>query len=309
MSQVLLTGGAGFIGSNLARALLEQGARVRVLDNFSTGREQNLADIAARIDLVRADLTDRTAVAGAAKGCEYVFHQAALPSVPRSIADPIGTHEANATGTLNVLEGARAAGVKRVVYAASSSAYGDAARLPKVETMRPDPPSPYAVSKLAGEFYLRAYFLCYGMPTVGLRYFNVFGPRQDPQSQYAAVIPRFITAALEDRRPTIYGDGTQSRDFCYIDNVVEANLKAARSAEAPGRVFNVACGVRITLLDVIDRLARMLGKRAEPQFEPARPGDIKDSLADITAAREVLGYTASVSFDEGLARTVDWFRR
>jgi UDP-glucose 4-epimerase len=304
----LVTGGGGFIGSNLVRALLQRGETVRVLDNFATGRLENLEGIEKQITLFRADVTDPAAVEEAAKGCAYILHQAALPSVPRSIERPVETDRVNVFGTLNVLEAARKAGVKRVVYAASSSAYGETPTLPKVETMAPDPLSPYAASKLAGEQYLRVYTLCYGLSTVALRYFNVFGPRQDPLSQYAAVIPRFITAALEARQPVIFGDGQQSRDFCFIDNCVEANLLACTAPNAGGKVFNVACGVRTTLLDVIGELARIVGKPVAPIHEPARPGDIKHSLADITQAKTILGYTGRVSFAEGLARTVDWFK-
>jgi nucleoside-diphosphate-sugar epimerase len=309
MSTYLVTGGGGFIGSNLTRALLQRGETVRVLDNFATGRVENLAGLEDQITLFRADVTDPAAVEKAAEGCDYVLHQAALPSVPRSIERPVETDRVNVFGTLCVLEAARKARVKRVVYAASSSAYGETPTLPKVETMAPDPLSPYAASKLAGEYYLRVYTQCYGLETVALRYFNVFGPRQDPASQYAAVIPRFTTAALEGRSPVVFGDGQQSRDFCFIDNCVEANLLACTAPGAAGKVFNVACGVRTTLLDVIEELGRIVGKKVTPVHEPARPGDIKHSLADITQARTILGYTGKVSFAEGLARTVEWFRK
>jgi UDP-glucose 4-epimerase len=308
MPKVLVTGGAGFIGSNLAYALVARGDDVRVLDNFSTGRDENLAGLANKIDLRRGDLRDAETVAKAVQGVEVVFHQGALPSVPRSVDDPMTTDQVNVTGTLHVLEAARRAGVRRVVFAASSSAYGETAVLPKVETMLPDPLSPYAASKVAAEHYLRCYHACYGLETVALRYFNVFGPRQDPRSQYAAVIPNFVSAYLAARAPIVYGDGLQSRDFCFIDNAVEANLRAAVAEGAAGRVFNIACGVRTTLLDVLDRLAAIFGRRIEPRFEPARAGDIKHSLADIRSAREMLGYTAAVSFEDGLLRTVDWYR-
>jgi nucleoside-diphosphate-sugar epimerase len=307
MARYLVTGGAGFIGSNLARALVERGESVCVLDNFSTGREQNLAGL-DRISLVRGDVTDPTAVREAMVGCDYVLHQAALPSVPRSVEAPIDTDRTNVYGTLVVLDEARRSGVKRVVYAASSSAYGETPTLPKVETMTPDPLSPYAASKLAGEAYCRAFFVCYGLETVALRYFNVFGPYQDPQSQYAAVIPRFVTAALDGGAPVIFGDGEQSRDFCHIENAIEANLKACTASGAAGRVFNIACGVRTTLLDVIVALEEIVGRRIQPVHEPARAGDIKHSLADIGAARAVLGYTASVDFLSGLQKTVEWYR-
>ena len=308
MARVLVTGGAGFIGSNLAHALVARGDSVRILDNFSTGRPENLAGLAG-VDLVRGDLADGELVGRAAEGMDFILHQAALPSVPRSVEDPLGTDRSNVIGTLHVLQAARRAQVKRVVYAASSSAYGETPTLPKVETMAPDPLSPYAASKLAGEHYMRSFFVCYQLETVALRYFNVFGPRQDPKSEYAAVIPKFVTAYLEGRAPIVYGDGLQSRDFCFIDNAVEANLRALTAPGAPGRVFNVACGVRTTLLDVLDRLAGIFGRRLEPRFEPARPGDIKHSLADIGAAQKVLGYTAPVPFEDGLRRTVEWYRR
>ena len=307
MATYLVTGGAGFIGSNLARALVARGETVRVLDDFSSGREENLAGLEAQITLHRGDVTDAAAVRAATVGCDFVLHQAAIPSVPRSIEAPLATDRANVLGTLTVLDAARAAGVRRVVFAASSSAYGETPTLPKVETMPPSPLSPYAVSKLAGEHYLRAYFLCYGLETVALRYFNVFGPHQDPASEYAAVIPRFVTAALRGEGPVIYGDGLQSRDFCFIDNAVEANLLACTAKDAPGQVFNVACGVRTTLLDVVAALGRIVGRELSPRHLPARAGDIRHSLADIGRARSVLGYTASVSFEAGLARTVDWF--
>lgn len=308
MATYLVTGGAGFIGSHLVRALLSRGEKVRVLDDFSTGRPENLAGVEDEIVLFRGSVTDFDTVLRATDGCDYVLHQAALPSVPRSIEAPVETDRVNVLGTLHVLEAARKVGVRRVVYAASSSAYGETPTLPKVETMAPDPLSPYAVSKLAGEHYVRVYGRCYGLETVALRYFNVFGPRQDPRSEYAAVIPRFITAALAGGRPTIFGDGEQSRDFCYVDNAVEANLLALTAPGAPGRVFNVACGSRTTLLEVVAALSRLLGRDIAPIHAPPRPGDIRHSVADISAAREVLGYTASVGFEEGLARTVAWYR-
>lgn len=308
MATYLVTGGGGFIGSNLARALVERGETVRVLDNFATGREQNLAALEGKLELVRGDIRDAATVARSMTGVDYVLHQAALPSVPRSIEKPVEAHDVNVNGTLVLLEAARKAGIKRMIFAASSSAYGETPTLPKVETMAPDPLSPYAVTKLAGESYLKVYYTCYGLETVSLRYFNVFGPNQDPQSQYAAVIPRFVTAALEKRQPTIYGDGLQSRDFCHIENAIQANLLACTAPGAPGRVFNVACGVRTTLLDVLDRLSAIVGHKVTAIHEPGRAGDIKHSLADISRARDVLGYTAPVSFEEGLARSVEWYR-
>jgi UDP-glucose 4-epimerase len=305
----LVTGGAGFIGSSLARALLERGDRVRILDNFFSGKRENLADIAGRIELIEGDILDDAALTQAMKGVEVIFHEAAIPSVPRSMAAPLASHEANATGTLRVLEKARQSGVRRVVYAASSSAYGDTPTMPKIENMRPLPLSPYAAAKLAGEQYCQVYARAYGLETVCLRYFNVFGPRQDPLSEYAAVIPRFITYGMAGKTLTIHGDGTQSRDFCFIDNTVEANLKAASApaAEASGRVFNVACGAATSLNDVIAQIGAILGKQLEVHHGPSRVGDVKHSLADISEARQRLGYSAAVPFSEGLRRTARWY--
>jgi UDP-glucose 4-epimerase len=307
--QVLVTGGAGFIGSHLAEALVQRGERVRVIDDFSSGKRTNLAHIDAPIEVVEGSILDGETLDRAVAGVELIFHEAAIPSVPRSIAAPVASHQANATGTLLVLEAARRHGVKRVVYAGSSSAYGETPTLPKVETMPTAPLSPYAISKLTGEQYCQVYARVFGVETVVLRYFNVFGARQDPASQYAAVIPRFVTAALSGKRPVIFGDGSQSRDFCFIDNVVEANLLAAEAQGAPGRVFNVACGEATDLNQVVRLIEEALGVRVEPQYEPARAGDIKHSLADISAARSVLGYTASVRFVEGLRRTIEWYKR
>jgi len=309
MANYLVTGGGGFIGSNLARALVERGESVRVLDNFATGREQNLAGLHDKLHLIRGDIRDVAVVEQAMKGVDYVLHQAALPSVPRSVAHPVETNDVNVNGTLVILQAARAAGVKRVVFAASSSAYGETPTLPKVETMPNDPLSPYAASKVAGEMYLKVFHNCYGLETVALRYFNVFGPQQDPQSQYAAVIPRFVTAALEGRQPTIFGDGLQSRDFCYIENAIEANLLACTAPKAAGQLMNIACGVRTTLLEVLDKLGAIVGRKVTAIHEPTRAGDIKHSLADIGRARELLGYTGRITFEEGLARTVEWYKR
>ncbi len=309
MAHYLVTGGAGFIGSNLVHALLARGEQVRVLDNFSTGRAQNLADVEARIELVRGDITDPAAVAHAMKGIDYVLHQAAIPSVPRSIDDPVSSDFANVHGTVTLLDAARRNQIKRFVYAASSSAYGEKAPgESKVETMHSDPLSPYAASKLAGEHYLRVFYVSYGLPTVALRYFNIFGPRQDPRSQYAAVIPNFVTAALHDRPATIYGDGLQSRDFCFVENAVEANLKACTAEGAAGELFNVACGEATSLLDVIGALGRAVGKTVVVNHEPARTGDIRHSLATIDKAKRILGYSGGIKFEEGLRRTVDWYR-
>jgi nucleoside-diphosphate-sugar epimerase len=305
----LITGGAGFIGSHLARQILARPeTRVRVIDNLLTGKRENLADILSRIEFIEGDITDAETVRRAVVGVDYVLHQAALPSVPRSVADPITSDFHNVHGTLQLLCAARDAKVKRVVQACSSSAYGDTPTLPKVETMSPNPLSPYACSKAAGEMYGRAFFRTYGLEYVGLRYFNVFGPRQDPTSQYAAVIPKFVTAYIRDEAPTVFGDGTQSRDFCFIDNVVQANLKACTAPEAPGRIFNIACGERIDLLGVLEQLSTIFGKRIEPRFDRGRAGDVKHSLADIGEARRILGYEPEVFFAEGLRRTVSWYR-
>jgi UDP-glucose 4-epimerase len=308
-SSTLVTGGAGFIGSAIARALLARGDKVRVLDNFFSGKRENLADLARDVELIEGDVRDPAAVSRACAGVEVVFHEAAIPSVPRSLADPLASNDANITGTLNLLHEAKRAGVRRVVYAASSSAYGDTPTLPKVETMTPAPLSPYAVSKLAGEHYCAVFAGAYGLETVSLRYFNVFGARQDPKSEYAAVIPRFVTAGLVGKGVTIFGDGTQSRDFCYIDNTVEANLAAASApaAGASGRVFNVACGAATSLNDVVKMIGEALGKSIPVTYAQARVGDVKHSLAAIDAARSALGYKAAISFQEGLRRTIAWY--
>ncbi|MFH0901282.1 MAG: SDR family oxidoreductase [Pseudomonadota bacterium] len=309
MATFLVTGGAGFIGSNITRALLSRGDTVRVIDNFSTGKEENLAELTGLLRIFRGDVIDSVLVKEAMSGCDYVLHQAALPSVPRSIAAPLHCDRVNVLGTLTVLEAARELAIKRVVYASSSSVYGESLELPKAEGMRPAPLSPYAVSKLAGEHYMAVYAHCYGLETVSLRYFNVFGPRQDPASEYAAVIPRFVNAVLEERSPTIFGDGTQSRDFCFVDNVVEANLLACTAPGVAGKCFNIACGAQTTLLEVLQDLAAILGRRAVAfRQEPPRAGDIMHSLADISMARQALGYSARVDFRGGLARTVEWYR-
>jgi nucleoside-diphosphate-sugar epimerase len=303
----LVTGGAGFIGSSLARALVARGDRVRVIDNLSSGRRENLADLSKDLELIEADIRDEAALGRALDGIELVFHEAAIPSVPRSLADPVASHDANATGTLKVLQAAKRAGVRRLVYAASSSAYGDTPTLPKVETMRPMPLSPYAVSKLAGEHYCQVFAGAYGLETVSLRYFNVFGPHQDPKSEYAAVIPRFVTAALAGQGVTIYGDGLQSRDFCFIDNTVEANLAAGSAPGVSGGVFNVACGAAINLNEVVKLVGEIVGHAVPITYLPGRVGDVKHSLADTSAARERLGYRGAISFAEGLKRTVAWY--
>jgi nucleoside-diphosphate-sugar epimerase len=303
----LVTGGAGFIGSHLVRALLERGDRVRVLDNFSTGRRENISEVRRDIELIEGDIRDQAACAESCRSADTVFHLAALGSVPRSIDDPLTTNAVNVIGALNMLVGARDAGVRRFVFSSSSSIYGDTPILPKHEAMRPTPRSPYAVSKLAGEEYCRAFHLSYGMETVVLRYFNIFGPRQDPDSQYAAAIPRFITAMLEGRRPVIYGDGKQSRDFTFVSNAVDANLRAAVEAQGPGGIFNVAGGERITVLELLDAIKSRLRVQSEYEFRPARNGDIKHSLADVSAAQLALGYTPRVRFREGIAETVSYY--
>jgi len=305
----LVTGGAGFIGSHICERLLTDGHRVRVLDNFSNGKEANLSEFASEIELIRGDVRDTQTVADAVKDVYVVFHEAALGSVPRSVADPVSTHESNITGTLNVLLAARDAGVRRVVFASSSSVYGETAELPKHEGITPQPLSPYALSKLAGEHYISIFDHVYGFEAVSLRYFNIFGPRQDPQSQYAAVIPKFVTALMSGNRPTVFGDGKQSRDFTFVENVVEANLLASEASGISGRAFNVACGGRYTLLDLLDRVKRLIGTEIEPHFEAARPGDVRDSQASIDMASRAFGYTVKVDFDEGLRRTVEWFRK
>jgi len=307
LPRFLVTGGAGFIGSNIVLRLVADGEDVRVLDNLATGRRENLADAVGKFEFVEADIADLDAIRPAFEGVQYVLHQAALPSVPRSVRDPAATTTANVTGTLNVLIAARDAGVERVVVASSSSVYGKEPRLPKQEDMRPQPISPYAASKLANEAYAAAFCEVYGLETVCLRYFNVFGPRQDPTSQYAAVIPLFIKAMLNGERPTIYGDGEQSRDFTFVANVVDANLLAAQAPAAPGRVLNIACGSRTTVNDLVRTLNLILRTQIEPIYADPRPGDVKHSLADICAAREVLGYEPEVGFETGLAATAEWY--
>jgi nucleoside-diphosphate-sugar epimerase len=306
-AKVLVTGGGGFIGSNLVDRLLVEGYEVRVLDNFATGRRENLTPVIEEIELVEGDIQSYERVHTAVEGCEFVFHLAALPSVPRSIQDPLTSNATNVTGTLNVLLASRDAGVRRVVYASSSSIYGENPQLPKREDMPVYPIAPYPVSKLAGESYCRSFSRVYGLDTVSLRYFNVFGPRQDPLSQYAAVIPRFIAAFQEDRAPTVYGDGQQSRDFTYVENAVEANLCAVRAEDVAGEVFNVACGERVTLNDLLNELAELTGKDLRPQHLEARPGDIRHSLADISQGRANLGYEPAVTALEGLRTTLGWY--
>ena len=305
--RVLVTGGAGFIGSHVVVRLLAEGRDVRVLDNLSTGHRSNLEIVGGEVELVEADIRDLASVEDAIRGCDAVVHLAAVPSVPRSIADPVTTHEANATGTLNVLLAARNAGATRVVFASSSSIYGAAAELPKRESLKPLPISPYAVSKLAAESYCRSFFDVYALETVALRYFNVFGPRQDPQSEYAAVIPKFIWALRNGEPPMIFGDGEQSRDFTYVENVVDANVAALGTHGIGGRVYNIACGERITLNELAASLRNEIGATVDVMHGPRRPGDVRDSVADISLARRELGYDPGVALAEGLRRTVAHF--
>lgn len=304
----VVTGGAGFIGSHIVQRLLKDGHNVRVVDNLATGEKANLAPLLKDIEFHQVSITDKAALDKIFTGVDCVFHQAALPSVPRSIADPLTTHEYNVTGTLNVLLAARDAGVRRVVYAASSSAYGDIEGEFKVETMPVRPISPYGVAKLAGEMYCQSFTQVYGLETVCLRYFNVFGPRQDPTSQYAAVIPLFVTSMLDSKKPVIYGDGLQSRDFTYIDNVVHGNLLAAHAPKAVGQVMNLATGGRVSLLELVEKINAVLGTDIQPIHADERPGDIKHSRAAVDLARELLDYTPVVDFDEGLARTIAWYQ-
>ena len=307
----LVTGGAGFIGSHLVERLLADGARVRVLDNFSTGARANLGfapRFRGHLEVLRGDIRNLSVVLRAARGARVIFHQAAMRSVPRSVKDPLGANANNVNGTLNVLEAARRCRVPRVVYASSSSVYGDRPDLPKREDQSPAPVSPYAASKAAGEQYAAIWTRLYGVETVGLRYFNVFGPRQDPKSEYAAVIPRFILWGLSRRPLEIHGDGTQSRDFTYIDNVVEANILAAKAPAVPGEVFNVGCGRRVSLLEIVAKLEAIVGRRLERRHTPSRAGDVPHTLADVSKAKRLLGYVPLVDFDEGFRRTVEHFR-
>ena len=309
MATYLITGAAGFIGSSLARVLLQRGEDLRGLDNFSTGKRENIADL-GRMDFYEASLSELPAVAEACRGVDFVFHEAAIPSVPKSVLDPASSNRANVEGTLNLLIAAREAKVKRVVYAGSSSVYGESPTLPKHEGMTPDPISPYAVSKLAGELYMTSFYRVYGLETVTLRYFNVFGPCQDAASQYSGVLAKFISSMLRGEQPTIYGDGEQSRDFTYIDNVVAANLLAcsAPAHQVAGRVMNAATGNRITLNETFEILKQMTGYSGTAHYGPERKGDIKHSLADISLAGKLMGYSPITRFEEGLARTVAWYR-
>ncbi len=307
MERFLVTGGAGFIGSNICIKLIEEGCFVRVIDNLLTGKKSNLASIIDRIEFIEADMGDERVAREAMKDIDVVLHQGALPSVPKSVDNPAATHRHCLNATFTVLLAARDTGVKRFVYASSSSAYGDTPVLPKVETMRPEPLSPYAASKLGGEYYCKVFFTVFGLETISLRYFNVFGPHQDPTSQYAAAIPAFVTAILKDKPPTIYGDGEQSRDFTYVDNVVDANLLAARAKKTNGEVINIACGKAVTVNEIIDMINNLTGKNVKPEYTDPRPGDVKHSLADITAAEKLIGFKPNVSFEQGLQSAIDWY--
>lgn len=306
----LTTGGAGFIGSNIVKELLKRGEEVRVLDNFATGKRENILSQMKNpnLTMIEGDLRSFHIVRSAVKGVDYILHQGALPSVPRSINDPITSNDVNILGTLNILEAAKEFGVRRVVLASSSSIYGNSETLPKIESMPINPMSPYALTKYAQERYCQIFYQLYGLETVSLRYFNVFGPNQDPTSQYSAVIPKFIKLIMNDQEPVIYGDGTQSRDFTYVENNVWANIQACTVEHAPGEVINIACGQRYTLIDLVRMINEILGKNIEPRFEPDRAGDVKHSLAGIDKAREFLDYEVKVDFRVGLERTVEFFR-
>lgn len=309
MARYLVTGGAGFIGSNVADELLRQGETVRILDDFSTGKEENIKNLGKEVDIIEGDIKDFQTVKKAVKGVEYIIHEAALRSVPYSIEEPVAANETNVNGTLNILQAAREAGVKRVVYASSSSVYGDGEVFPQVETFPPRPISPYAVSKLAGEYYCRVFYQVYRLETVCLRYFNVFGPRQDPTSQYANVVPIFVMAALNNKTVEVHGDGRQSRDFTYISDTVEATLLSAKRPQVAGHVFNVACGESHSVLDLVREIGEIGGRPLKYSHTKAREGDPRCTLADITKARDLLGYKAKASFPEGLRKTWDWFKK
>ncbi|HEY7785063.1 MAG TPA: SDR family oxidoreductase [Pyrinomonadaceae bacterium] len=307
---VLVTGGAGFIGSHIAAGLISAGAKVRILDDLSTGYRENIEAIGGPVEFVQASLADEEAVRRALDNVELVFHEAAIPSVPRSVEDPRQTHIACVDGVFNLLNAARQHKVRRVVYAASSSAYGDQPRLPKSEEMLPDPLSPYAVAKLVGEYYCQVFTRVYGLESISLRYFNVFGPRQDPSSQYSGVVSKFISSLLTNQRPVIYGDGEQSRDFSYVDNVVHANLQAAQTSKGIGTVINIANGQRITLNQLLAELKDLTGKNdVEPEYKEVRKGDVRHSLADVTRAKEFLDYQPKVGLREGLQRTIEWWKQ
>lgn len=307
MHLFLVTGGAGFIGSNLCEKLLEKGYKVRIMDNLSTGKEENIKDFVSAVEFIKGDIRDRATVEKAVKGAHYVIHLAALGSVPRSVEDPLTTHDVNVTGTLNILNASRDANVKRVVYASSSSVYGDTPSLPKKEDMFPTPQSPYAVSKLSGEYYCKVFYKVYGLETVSLRYFNVYGKRQDPFSQYAAVVPKFVTSLLKGERPTIYSDGEQSRDFTFVDDCNQANIKACFAKDSTGCHFNVGSGNRIIINELFQKIREKIGNSIEPVYSAARKGDVRHSLADISQAKEALLYKPEFNIDKGIDRTVNWY--
>ena len=310
MIDYLITGGAGFIGSNLAEYLVARGKKVRIFDDFSSGRRENIAGLTDSVEVVTGSLCDLPSIQRAATGVHYVIHMGAIPSVPFSVQEPVATNAANITGTLNVLVAARDAGVRRLVFSSSSSVYGESPTLPKHEAMPPAPLSPYATHKITGEYYCRIFYQLYGLETVTLRYFNVFGPRQNPASQYAAVIPRFITAILKGEAPVIFGDGQQTRDFSHVQNVIEANVAASVAPQAAcGESFNAACGGRISLLDLVATINTICGKNIQPKFEPARAGDIKDSQASIDKAARLLGWKPSVDFRSGIEKVVAWYQQ
>jgi UDP-glucose 4-epimerase len=308
MDKFLVTGGAGFIGSNICSKLVSQNCFVRVIDNLLTGKKSNLASISDKIEFIEADMGNEDTARQAMKGIDIVLHEGALPSVPRSVDDPAATHKHCVDATFTLLLAARDAKVKRFVYAASSSAYGDTPTLPKVETMPVNPLSPYAAAKLMCEYYCSVFYKVFGLETISLRYFNVFGPHQDPASQYAAAIPAFVTSILKDKSPAVYGDGEQSRDFTYIDNVVEANLLAARAKQTKGEVINIACGEAITVNAIIDMINKIVGKNIKPTYLPSRKGDVKHSLADISQAKKLIGFKPVVSFKDGLKKAIEWYR-
>ncbi|MBN1804096.1 MAG: SDR family oxidoreductase [Sedimentisphaerales bacterium] len=308
MTKFLVTGGAGFIGSNICKELVSQGCFVRVVDNLLTGKKSNLASIIDKIDFVEADMGDTEVARSVMKDIDVVLHQGALPSVPLSVENPVPTHKHCVDATFTLLVAARDAGIKRFVYAGSSSAYGDTPTLPKIETMKSVPLSPYAVAKLVGEYYCSVFYKVFGLETITLRYFNVFGPYQNPKSQYAAAIPAFVTSILNDKPPTIYGDGEQSRDFTYIDNVVHANLLAARARQTKGEVVNIACGQAVTVNEIIAIINNATGKNVKPNYTDPRPGDVKHSLADISLAKKLIGFEPVISFEKGLQLAIDWYR-
>ena len=308
MEKFLVTGGAGFIGSNICRRLVSEGCFVRVIDNLITGHKRNLDGILDKVEFIKADMGDERAALAAMDGVDVVLHQGAVPSVPKSVENPALTHKHCVDATFTLLLAARDSGIKRFVYAASSSAYGDSETLPKIESMKVNPLSPYAVAKLVGEHYCKVFYSVFGLETIALRYFNVFGPYQDPTSQYAAAIPAFVTSILKDQPPTVYGDGEQSRDFTYIDNVVEANLKAARAEKTMGEVVNIACGDRITVNEIIALINEFVGKDVHADYAPSRAGDVKHSMADISLATKLIGFKPVVSFREGIEKAIIWYR-